>query len=503
MTESSFQANGSISGGVTDIGLRRELFVDRHLVAETDGVELRLNQPRRGEIVMRTDRPWEGNTSGFITVFEDDGIFRMYYKAGNVVVDPKTGSRKRAPLRYAYAESHDGVNWTRPNLGIYEFDGSRQNNLVLHEVVANPGDKPKGAHGIGPFKDPNPNASPETRYKAIDAETYVGVYAIGSPDGIHWSLMQDEPIMTGMTFDSPNVAIWDPLRKEYRIFVRDFTKDANGKLCLRGIKTATSQDFINWSEAKWLEYPGSPDVQLYTNGVTVYDRAPHILLGFPARYVEEDSPCFPYMPEWEYRQLLMVQEARIGASRSDGLFMSSRDGQVFHRWDEAFLRPGPESADSWFYGDSYQSKGLLQTNCGDFGPEPELSFYATEGYWRGSETIFRRYSIRLDGFVSARAPLSGGTLITKPLRFAGDALEINFATSAAGSIRVAILDENGAPFPHYSLTDSDAIIGDTTARLVRWKDNPNVGQLAGCTVRLMFELKDADLFAYRFVKRGA
>ena len=484
---------------VTDIGTGRELFVDQQLVAEARGVEFRMHRPETREVALYTDKPWEGSSCGYITVFEDEGIYRMYYKAFKVKFDESTGERSRSNLRIAYAESVDGVNWSRPNLGLYEFEGSRDNNIVWEGV----GNNLIGTHGFTPFKDPNPDAKPEARYKAFGTTIpySMKLYALQSPDGIHWSLMSKEPILEGHAFDSQNLAFWDPVRKEYRAYVRAFTGGKPGE-GLRGIKTTTSDDFMNWREMQWLEYPDAPPTQLYTNGVTVYQRAPHIFLGFPTRYIEDDSPSYAHMADWEHRKMRMQGLRRIGTARTDGLFMASRDGRTFRRWNEAFLRPGPDAAGRWVYGDNYQSVGLIETHTDAHGPGTELSFYATEGYWRGDGTTFRRYTIRLDGFVSAHATLDGGTLTTTPIRFEGDALEINFATSAAGHVRVAILDETGEPIPGFALSDSRAIIGDTTSRLVRWGDSAEVSKLAGRVVRLRFELKDADLYSYRF-KRTA
>ena len=116
--------------------------------------------------------------------------------------------------------------------------------------------------------------------------------------------------------------------------------------------------------------------------------------------------------------------------------MTSRDGQAFRRWDEAFLRPGPQSAGHWIYGDNYQSYGLWETAS----PEGtnEISMHFTEYAWLDAKHQSRRYTIRLDGFVSLNAPLSGGELLTKPLLFSGKKLSINYSTSALGTVRVEL-----------------------------------------------------------------
>ncbi len=88
--------------------------------------------------------------------------------------------------------------------------------------------------------------------------------------------------------------------------------------------------------------------------------------------------------------------------------------------------------------------------------------------------------------------------MTRPLRFQGRQLEINYATSAAGGVRIEIQDESGRPFPGYSLEDAQEIIGDELARVVSWKQGSDLRTLAGKAVRLRFALKDADVYSFRF-----
>jgi hypothetical protein len=127
-----------------------------------------------------------------------------------------------------------------------------------------------------------------------------------------------------------------------------------------------------------------------------------------------------------------------------------------------------------------------------------LSLYASESYWTGISNTTRRYALRLDGFVSVNAPMKGGELVTKPLTFQGGKLLINFATSAAGSVRVELQDATGKPHAGFALDDCPPIFGDTIERPVAWKSGGDVAALAGKPVRLRFELKDADLYAIRF-----
>lgn len=479
-----------------DIGTRRELLVDAALIERMEGkAALRLHQPVMREIALVTDQPWEGNMcGGYKTYFRDGDRFRLYYQAwhGDIVEHDGQVVLTEAPIRIGYLESADGIHWQRPALGIIDVNGSMANNLTFD------GFPPcqRGAHGFAPFKDNNPACAPEARYKAIGADNTwpCSLFALQSPNGLHWSLLREEKLAIDGAFDSQNLAFWDALRGEYRCYYRDFTTDS-----CRGIKTCTSPDFLHWTEGEWLDYPGAPAEQLYTNQILPYYRAPHLFLGFPTRYVERPwSPSIEALPELAHRRLRARASERYGAAVTDGLFMSSRDGRTFTRWGEAFIRPGLRPVGSWTYGDCYQGWGLLETASDIPGAPNELSFFAAEGYWRGAANAFRRYTLRLDGFVSLSAPLAGGGMVTAPLTFTGTRLSMNLATSAAGSLKVELQEADGTPIPGYTLDDCWEIIGDTLDYTVRWKSGTDISGMAGRPVRLHVVLHDADLYSYQF-----
>ena len=111
----------------------------------------------------------------------------------------------------------------------------------------------------------------------------------------------------------------------------------------------------------------------------------------------------------------------------------------------------------------------------------------------------RRFTLRVDGFVSVYASLHGGEMITKPLIFEGNRLQINFATSAGGSVKVELQTADGEPIEGYTLEDAVEIFGDELSRTVQWGDSPDASSLAGQPVRVRFALKDADLYSFQFV----
>ena len=491
-----------------NVGSRLELLADKFLIEKIKGeARLQLQRPTPREVVLVTDRPWEGNFCGLFTVFQDEELYRMYYRAWHIV----TGTTLEFPRRQliCYAESPDGIRWHRPNLGLVEFEGSKENNIILDGLPggsvaskASISTYGGGVHCFVPFKDMNPAASPDARYKAFSRERDKGLYAWKSPDGIHWDLMTDELVITKGYFDSQNLAFWDSDRKEYREYHRDFRKTpevVEKTHGIRDIRTSTSMDFIHWTDPVWLSYPGVPSEQLYTNQILPYYRAPHLLMGFPVRYIDRGwSDSMRALPGLEHRRLRAGVSARYGTGLTEGLFMVGRDRISFRRWQEAFIRPGLIPVDNWVYGDNFQNWGLVETQSRFSGAPNELSIYVSEGYWRGESLNLRRFTLRLDGFVAASAPMSGGEITTRPLVFEGNRLKLNLSTSAAGSIQVEMQEADGTPIAGYRVEDSLPIFGDELDRVVSWKEGSDVGNLAGKTVRLRFILKDADLFAFQF-----
>jgi len=298
-----------------------------------------------------------------------------------------------------------------------------------------------------------------------------GLYAFGSPDGIHWKLMKDEAVITKGAFDSQNLAFWDELRGCYVEFHRGSNEG------YRDIMTSTAKDFLNWTEPCFLDYGNVPKEHLYTNAILPYFRAPHIYLGFPKRFFPERQKALP-------------------GGLSDGVFMTSRDGLHWHRWSEAFIRPGP-IPERWVQRNNMTAWGMIVSKSDLPGAPDELSLYSSEGYYQKGNRL-RRFSLRMDGFVSLHASYPGGECITHPLKFEGKELLLNYSTSAGGKILVELLDEEGKPIPGFSLEDCLEIYGDEIEGIVRWRGGSDLSELRRRIIRLRFVMEDADLYALRF-----
>ena len=473
----SLPAKDATAPGVIALGSRRELFVDDFLIERMSGAELELHSPIRAETVLTFDKPWEGPTCGFFSVIEDNGLFRLYYRGS--ANNPLGNDRHTQdnPMTVCYAESRDGIHWVRPNLGLVEFRGSKDNNILWmgQEALA-----------FAPFLDTNPAAPASERFKATAATVIPGrkqyaLVGLVSPDGKQWTKIGDHSIIpddTTNVFDSQNVSFWDPTRNKYVTLYRA------SKSGTRWTKFAESADFAHWPKEsiQWFDYLGAPLEQLYTCAARPYPRAPHIYVGFPNRY--QPHRTSPQQPNPDMNKGI-----------NDAVFMSSRDGLHWdRRFLESFLRPGRDPL-NWTDRNNYVAAGLLRT-----APD-ELSLYFSQNY-RSSTAHLRRGVLRLDGMVSVSAGYRGGEFVTKPFTFTGDTLSLNFETSAAGSIRLELQDQHGNPISGYELETFPPLWGDHIDHVVTWTANPRWGtslkKLEGTPIRLRVVLRDADLYSLQF-----
>jgi hypothetical protein len=466
------------------LGNRRELMVDRYLIDTLQNLQFTLHEPRDEGCVLKFDAPWEGPFSGYSTIIQDGSRLRVYYRGL-----PKAGRDGSSDEVTCVAESEDGRHWSKPKLGLFEVQGSRENNVILANAAP-------ASHNFSPFLDARPNVPADERYKALAGLDHTGLFAYISADGLRWKKLGNKPVITRQTvpfpfrflFDAQNLAFWSISEQCYVSYFRVFGD-------VRRIGRTTSKDFVNWTPAVLMEYrlndgnsfKPAPLEELYTNQTFPYFRAPHIYLATAARFM----PGRRVLTD-DQAKAIHVDPAYF-KDTSDAILLSTRGGSSYDRtFPGAFIRPGI-GAQNWVSRTNYPALNMVQT-----GPA-EMSRYVNQDYAQPTAHL-RRYSMRLDGLASLRASYAGGEMVTKPLTFAGKQLMINFQTSAAGGIRVEIQDEKGTPMEGYTLKDAVETIGNEIERTVRWKHGADVRRLAGRTVRLRFVMKDADLFALRFAE---
>lgn len=451
-----------------DLGSRWELFLDDHLIAEKEDVSLKLHEPVRREVVLTTDKPWEGPTCAYFSAVQDGKKVRLYYRGSS------GGSDHSADQVTCVVESEDGIHFTRPNLNLIEAGGTKENNVLWRGVES---------HNFAAFLDTNPAARPEERFKALGGvkqpgknwqtgETPGGLYAFTSADGLTWRKMRPETVMTKGAFDSQNIAFWDAPNNRYTSYTRIFSNRT------RAIQSSSSPDFLSWGDSAQNRYAeNAPREHFYTSATVPCPTAPHLYLAFPKRFVQTRKK---------------ITDHKI-AGVSDTIFMTSRDGV---KWDrpflEAWLRPGPDPL-NWTDRNNMVASGIVETAPG------EWSLYASEHY-RAPDHRLRRLTVRKQGFASVHADAKGGEFITPPLTFTGQKLLLNYATSGAGSLQIEIQNESGQAHPGFALADMSELYGDEFEAEATWKNGTSLSTLSGQTVRLRIVLRDADLYAMRFAE---
>ncbi|MBN1343808.1 MAG: hypothetical protein JXQ73_14085 [Phycisphaerae bacterium] len=465
------------ASGPIRIGSGKQLFFDRKFIDTSENVRIVMNPPVKRGPVLVADKPWEDfRLTSYFTVVQDGQLCRMYYSCFSKDQWHTPDSwDKHAYL--CYAVSTDGIHWTKPDLGIVEFDGAKTNNILMRSVV-------DGTVFI------DPKAPPERRYKLLHT---VGPHRGGlrvsySADGVHFTTPAGT--VSPWNPDSQQNAFWDGRLRKYVAYLRG-RPDMGFEVANRLVARIEIGDITKPWRAKaqavlQTDERDPADVDFYTNACIRYPWADDAYFMFPAAYHH-----FP--PEMGNDGLL---DTSLAVSR-DGIRWDRPDRGPYvsiglkDEWDSQFVMMG--------VGIVRQGDLLCQYYNG-----VDLSHGGTRRMKDEDRWKWRRWSKmglvaqRLDGFCSADAAYEGGWLVTPPLIFAGKRLVLNVSTSSAGHAIVGILDAEGKPVPGFSPADCDRILTNDVAHVVTWKGKSDVSSLAGRPVRLRFEMRSTKLYAFQF-----
>ena len=485
-------ANPAPAATVIDVGSKKQLFIDDFFVESRNGVRLTVNPPhktRERNLVPGPDRLWEAVRVGYpCTVMEDQGTYRMWYDAMN-----DRQPEDQLPYRtVCYAESDDGIRWRKPIVGAYEFRGSKRNNIAI----------PTAPGSV--FIDTN--APPEERYKYFgrnrvamleDRVAGAGSWVYASADGLSFSPLYGRPA-TRQISDTHDVAFWDSGLGKYVAYTKYIGHfDSRGTLVRPELPTGvrkgrkiwrmTTDRLDRWPPATIVLAmdAGDPrDADFYNSAAIRYPYADRAYFVFPSAYYH-----------------FVGASARSNDGTMDIQLAVSRDGVHFSRPSRSpFVRRGRDG--SYDSGHMYMGRGMLRR--GDELWMYYVGFDYTHGdrdaLDRGGNGVISRLVLRLDGIVSADAGYQGGEIISRPIRFQGNRLELNMDAGAGGSVRVALLDAEGEPIPGHSLEESQVLGGNSVRRLVSWRKGPDLSALSGRPVRLHWKLRDVKLYAFQFLE---
>ncbi|MBI5693822.1 MAG: hypothetical protein HZC55_27420 [Verrucomicrobia bacterium] len=441
----AFWCFGAAPGVSAAFDAKRHLFLDPAILATTEGAVLKANPAQRRETVISPDRPWERHMiSFFLTVRDEGGKLRMWY-----VCRDDWGAGGQANL--AYAESTDGITWSKPDLGVYEYKGSRANNLV-------------GVHSLEGVVFRDPNMPPEQRYiyvstgKAKTADKAVpvptSIFRHHSPDGLHWQRDPQPLIEAGS--DTQNVVWWDELRKEYVVIVRGWTTDGYRKvnrLALPSLTVPTSvrpdrsnrRQYFNQEIPTILICDGEDPVRtdIYNLSAQPYVLDPHWYVAFPT-----------FLRRWAANDERRQPGMKSSVGPTEVQFAGSRDSLKWHRYDRpAYAPPGiaaPEKKNMVFMG-----TGLVvrRDEIWQYGTEFESAHGDIEARKRKTDGFIVRWVQRVDGFVSLDTGTTAGSARTVPVKVAGRQLLLNLDTGALGELRVGLVGADGRPVPGFAVED--------------------------------------------------
>jgi hypothetical protein len=459
----------------------RHLFLDPKFLTESNGVALHVNPPERREIVLKPDAAWEKGMMGiFLTVLDDGGKIRMWYF---------TSASEKEKSCMAYAESKDGIHFSKPSLGLTERDGSKANNLL--ELPTHEGNVLKVA-----------DAPAAARYLCVANVDNEGLVRFFSPDGIRWN--RDAQPLLRFRVDTQSVTIRDEKLGRYVLYMRGWDVSPGFSKRLRTIVR---------TEATSLDTPLS--ITPSGKGANPSKKAdlPRLTTEWPTVFAADasDPPKadvynlaatqYPLDPSW-YMAFPSIMDHR-GKSISDGRldvhFVGGRDGIAWHRYDRTPYVPLGEDG-SPTGGMNYMGMGMIVRGdeIWQYGASFRTDHGNPLGRRKSGDGAVYRYVQRLDGFVSADFADEAGHAVTEPVSIDGAQLVVNVRPGKDGALRVGLRDENGREIPGYAVGDCAEIRSDSVKAVVAWRNQTSLSALAGRKVRVELVGKQAKIFSFSF-----
>lgn len=411
--------------------------------------------------VLVADRPWESSVA-YPCVIQDpnSGIFRIWYEADVTKankLDPTAplvdGTVMQYEMYLCYAESIDGISWTKPALNLMKVEEYGDNNIVLVDSGF--------IGGIGTVIDDGDATNPEFRFKLLiydnDGKGHDGARTAVSPDGIHWNFIGDFPVLASQ--DTPS--LWhDRHRGRYVAFLKARLNNKRARMI------AVSEDFITWSE-------------------------PHVLLEPDMA----DAPTLEFYAQNAFhhcgKDLGLVCRFDIATQRTDLELINAPDGTSWRRLPTRPVVLSPGDIGSWDSGGIYPGTG-----------DPMIVDGICSLYYGGTNSRHDAYTggaagIGIANFAHGR--LAGqqftgdGWFQTIPFRCKGGKLTVNTKTREPVTVEIHSIGYGG-PIPGFTRDVCIPITGDDSEHIVAWNGADTIDELRGQFIHLRIYGSDGSAF---------
>jgi hypothetical protein len=455
---------------------RKYLLLDSRLLNTTENVALRVGtvQKHPKNPLFGEDRPWEVRYDNLYpnAIFDaEEQTFKCWYNP--FIIDrgtSETSPAQRASIPYTkipnqrremglcYATSQDGITWQKPNLGLIEHAGDKNNNLLA-----------RAAHGPGVFKDLH-ETDPAKRYKMLFASDVPaarhGVSVRFSADGIHWGDPIKVENRNAARGDSHHTWLWAPELNRYVSCSRPMgwgeRRAGNVDVPLRPISRTDSEDFIHWSDAQIVLDPSDPQRQYYVMPIFHYA---DVYLGFLMIFnaITDRVHCeLTWSPDtWQWNHIDACTP-----------LIDTSDQKGDYDW------------------------GCVYASVPIFLPDTIRIYYGASdethyGWRRGYLALA---TLRPDGFAGLQpaTPNLPATVMTQPIVCTDSRLRLS-ADASGGIIRVEILDPEGK-----TLEESQPITGNVTDAELSWSSGNDLSAYQDKAIQLRFKLTHAKLYAFSF-----
>lgn len=463
LTAASAAAETRIPREPVEIGTDPQLLVDNHIVDntwtlryKTQHIERIFHAPQK-----HPRNPLIAGNAGYTCVAHDPaaGLFHLWYQthiAG--------GDDAKTQYAIAYARSKDGLDWELPNIGLHEWKGTKENNVVIR------GRRRASSPWLldVPEKDRRGH-----KYLLMYRDTD-GSHLVGTDDGIHFDPASDVPIQH-LHSDTQNAIVYDPHQDQYVMYCRAKAVYRAGQTEM--IDTGESRRVARIAHKElWSQWPRQAANILLPDELDTANSY-HAFYGMPVTVY--GGTFFGFLWPFRWNDRIHTELAW------------SRDGIHFERHP---LRPrlldyGP--AGSW------DDEMIFATSWVEVGDEWRI-YYAG---WDGPHNTPERNggiglaTLRKEGFVSLRGPAGGGVVCTRVLRWPGGKLLVNCA-APEGKVTVRVSDPDRKVIPGFNHADCVPFAGDETAAEITWRD-AKIDDLKAKDIRLEIFIEDADLYSFR------